>query len=59
MVRDSVEGTSTSSYYTILGIPIDSSPHDIRHAYRKLAMVIELLEQNFWFCLVSFFFYKL
>ncbi|XP_038724662.1 uncharacterized protein LOC120016070 isoform X3 [Tripterygium wilfordii] len=29
------------SYYSILGVGIDSAADDIRHAYRKLAMVIK------------------
>lgn len=37
---DCVEGISKSSYYDTLGVPIHSAPQDIRHAYRKLAMVI-------------------
>lgn len=32
------EGLS-SSYYTILGVSLDSSVDEIRRAYRKLAMV--------------------
>ncbi|KAK4261711.1 hypothetical protein QN277_004670 [Acacia crassicarpa] len=35
---DSVSSSSSSSYYTILGVDSDSSLEEIRRAYRRLAM---------------------
>lgn len=48
------EGLS-SSYYTILGVSLDSSVDEIRRAYRKLAMVSFLFFHLracflFWIC---------
>ncbi|MFQ6635264.1 hypothetical protein Gotur_011727 [Gossypium turneri] len=42
-----------SCYYSVLGIRKDASFSDIRTAYRKLAMVIELFPSFFFYFLLS------